>query len=42
MNLLKKLKGVKSTKHIISKSQNINLLLIRDTFTDESTIGELF
>ena len=42
MNLLKKLKGAKSTKDIISKSQNINLLLIRDTFTDESTIGELF
>jgi hypothetical protein len=35
----KKLKGVKSTKPILN---NINLLLIRDTFTDESTIGELF
>ena len=34
-----KLKGVKSTKPILN---NINLLLIRDTFTDESTIGELF
>ncbi len=42
MNLLKKLKGAKSTKDIISKSQNINLLLIRDTFTDVSTVGELF
>ena len=38
-SLFKKLKGVKSTKPILS---NINLLLIRDTFTDESTIGELF
>ena len=34
-----KLKGVKSTKPILN---NINLLLIRDTFTNESTIGELF
>ena len=38
-SLFKKLKGVKSTKPILS---NINLLLIRDTFTDQSTIGELF
>ena len=41
-NLLKKLKGVKSTKPIISKRNNINLLILRDTFTDKSTIGELF
>ena len=40
-NLLKKLRGVKSTKPTISKS-NINLLILRDTFTDNSTIGELF
>ena len=39
MNLLRKLRALKSTKPILS---NINLLLIRDTFTDESTIGELF
>jgi hypothetical protein len=40
-NLLKRLRGVKSTKPIISKS-NINLLILRETFTDNSTIGELF
>ena len=40
--LLKKLKGVKSTKAIIPKGNHINLLIIRDTFSDESTIGELF
>ena len=40
-NLLKRLKGVKSIKPTISKS-NINLLILRDTFTDNSTIGELF
>jgi len=40
-NLLKRLKAVKSTKPTISKS-NINLLILRDTFTDNSTIGELF
>lgn len=39
--MLKRLKGVKSTKPIISKS-NINLLILRETFTDNSTIGELF
>ena len=39
--MLKKLRGVKSTKPTISKS-NINLLILRDTFTDNSTIGELF
>ena len=41
-SLFKKLKVVKSTKPTISKSNNINLLILRDTFTDESTIGELF
>ena len=41
-NLLKKLKGVKSTKPIISKRNNINLLILRDTFTENSTMGELF
>ena len=39
--MLKRLKGVKSIKPIISKS-NINLLILRETFTDNSTIGELF
>ena len=39
--MLKRLRGVKSTKPIISKS-NINLLILRETFTDNSTIGELF
>ena len=38
----KRLKGVKSTKLISSNLGKINLLLIRDTFTEESTIGELF
>jgi len=42
-NLLKRLKELKSTKSITSnlKSQ-INLLLLRDTFSENSTIGELF
>ena len=39
MNLLKKLKVLKSTKPILS---NINLLIIRDTSTQNSTIGKLF
>ena len=38
-NLLKKLEGLKSIKPILSK---INLLIIRDTFTDKSTIGTLY
>jgi hypothetical protein len=37
----KKLRTVKSTKPITS-SLSIDLLLIRDTFTNKSTIGELF
>ena len=41
-NLLKKLKDVKFIKPTISKNSNINLLILRDTFSDESTIGELF
>jgi len=41
-NLLKKLKGVKFISPTIYKNSNINLLIIRDTFSDESTIGELF
>ena len=41
-NWFKKLRGVKSIKSTISNSNTINLLLLRDTFTDESTIGELF
>ena len=39
MNLLKKLGELKSIKPILSK---INLLIIRDTFTDKSTIGTLY
>ena len=38
----KRLKGVKSIKPITSNLGKINLLILRDTFTDESTIGELF
>ena len=41
-NLLKRLRGVKSTKPIISENNNINLLLIRDTLNDVSTMGKLF
>jgi|TARA_R110001599_G_scaffold78371_5_gene213105 hypothetical protein len=41
-NLLEKLKELKSTKPITSNSSNINLLLIREIFTDESTIGNLY
>ena len=39
MNLLKKLEESKSIKPILS---SIDLLIIRDTFTDKSTIGTLF
>ena len=39
MNLLKKLAGLKSIKPILSK---INLLIIRDTFSEKSTLGKLF
>ena len=41
-NLLRRLGGVKSIKPTISKTNHINLLILRDTFTDDSTIGELF
>ena len=41
-NLLRKLKVVKSTKPTISKPSHINLLILRDTFTEESTMGEIF
>ena len=41
-NLLRKLKVVKSTKPTIAKPSHINLLILRDTFTEESTMGELF
>ena len=40
--MLKKLKGVKFISPTISKNSNINLLILRDTFSDQSTIGELF
>ena len=40
--MLKKLKGVKFISPTISKNSNISLLILRDTFSDESTIGELF
>ena len=41
-SLLKKLKGLKYTQPIPSDLDSINLLIIRDTFTENSTIGELF
>jgi hypothetical protein len=41
-SLLKKLKALKCTQPIPSNLATINLLIIRDTFTEESTIGELF
>jgi hypothetical protein len=41
-SLLKKLKGVKSIKPTISNQSHINLLIIREMFTEESIIGELF
>ena len=42
-SLFKKLKALRSTKSIISKLETgINLLIIRDTFTENSTIGKLF
>ena len=40
--MFRRLKGVKSTKPIISKPTHINLLIIRDTFSKISTMGELF
>jgi len=41
-NLCQKLKGSKSIKSTSSNLNQINLLLIRNTFSKESTIGELF
>jgi len=41
-NLLQKLGVLKSSKSITSSLASINLLIIRDMFTEESTIGELF
>jgi hypothetical protein len=42
-SLFKKLKALKSIKSTISKLETgINLLIIRDTFTEKSTIGKLF
>ena len=41
-NLLKKLKALKFTQPTQSNLATINLLIIRDTFTEESTVGELF
>jgi len=42
MNLLKKLRAVKSINHTSSSLSQANILIIRKTFTDKSTIGELF
>jgi hypothetical protein len=43
VSLLKKLRGLKYTQPTLSNlDSQINLLLIRDTFTENSTIGELF
>ena len=41
-NLLKKLRELKYTQPTQSSLATINLLIIRDTFTESSTIGELF
>ena len=41
-NLLKKLGVLKCTQPTQSSLAIINLLIIRDTFTEESTIGKLF
>ena len=41
-NLLKKLRELKYTQPIQSNLNQINLLLIRDTFSEISTIGDLF
>ena len=40
--MFKKLRALKCTPSIPSNLAAINLLIIRDTFTEESTIGELF
>ena len=41
-NLLEKLAESKYSLSILSKLETINLLLIRDTFTEKSTMGQLF
>jgi len=42
-NLLKKLRGLKCTDYLSNNlDHKINLLILRDTFTDNSIIGELF
>tara|TARA_R110002020_G_scaffold4135_1_gene18528 strand:+ start:1465 stop:1950 length:486 start_codon:yes stop_codon:yes gene_type:complete len=41
-NLLEKLKAAKYINHTSSSLNKTNLLIIRKTFTEESTIGELF
>jgi len=41
-SLLKKLRELKYTQPIPSDLNQINLLIIRDTFSEESTLGELF
>ena len=41
-SLLKKLKALKCTQSILINLATINLLIIRDTFSEESTVGELF
>ena len=41
--MYQKLKGLKSTNHTTYNLDNgINLLIIRDTFTEKSTIGKLY
>ena len=41
-NLLQRLRALKYQKSITYNLEGINLLLIRDTFTKKSVIGELF
>ena len=41
-NLLKKLRALKFTQSTQYSLSKINLLILRDTFSDESVIGELF
>ena len=41
-SLLKKLRELKFTQSTHYSLSKINLLILRDTFTEESTIGELF
>ena len=41
-NLFQKLRELKFTKSTTSSLASINLLILRDTFTEKSTIGRLF